>query len=53
MIIGSINIRWGSSILKRRRISSKIRKDNIDIFVIQETKIINMEDFIAKRFWKN
>lgn len=51
MIIGSQNIKGGGSKLKRRRICSIIWKGKADIFLIQETKISNMEDFIARSFW--
>ncbi|XP_058741529.1 uncharacterized protein LOC131613909 [Vicia villosa] len=53
MIIGSLNIRGGGNVLKRRRIKSLILKGNVDVFMIQETKITNFQDFVAKRFWKN
>lgn len=52
MIIGSFNIRGGVSTLKRRRISSIIVKEKADIFLIQETKVSNMTDLVAKSFWR-
>ncbi|XP_058786229.1 uncharacterized protein LOC131660883 [Vicia villosa] len=51
MIIGSFNIRGGGNALKRRRISSLVIKSKADIFFIQETKLTNMHDFVAKIFW--
>ncbi|XP_058783264.1 uncharacterized protein LOC131657935 [Vicia villosa] len=53
MIIGSLNIRGGMNGLKRRRISSLIKKGNADIFLIQETKITSMDDEMAKSFWRD
>ncbi|XP_058775485.1 uncharacterized protein LOC131649744 [Vicia villosa] len=53
MIIGSLNIRGGCSVLKRGRISNIIKKGLADIFLIQETKVVDMKDDIAKSFWKN
>lgn len=38
MIIGSFNIIVGWNALKRRRICDIIKKDEADIFMIQETK---------------
>ncbi|XP_058775200.1 uncharacterized protein LOC131649456 [Vicia villosa] len=52
MIIGSLNVRGGGSLVKRRRISSIISRGMDDIFVIQETKICRMEEAIAKSFWR-
>ncbi|XP_058775034.1 uncharacterized protein LOC131649281 [Vicia villosa] len=52
MIIGSLNVRGGGSLLKRRRISSIITRGKADIFVIQETKISSMEEVMAKSFWR-
>ncbi|XP_058741846.1 uncharacterized protein LOC131614250 [Vicia villosa] len=52
MIIGSLNVRGGGSLLKRRRINSIINKGKADIFVIQETKVMLMEESIAKSFWR-
>ncbi|XP_058775098.1 uncharacterized protein LOC131649352 [Vicia villosa] len=51
MIIGSFNIRGGSSALKRRRVNSIIKKGNADIFLIQETKLSNMKEAVAHSFW--
>src|SRR4051812_18423957 len=51
MIIGSLNIRGGANALKRRRIGALIKKGNADVFLIQETKIVNMEGDLAKSFW--
>lgn len=50
MIIGSLNIIGGGNALKRRRISALIRKSNAKVFMIQETKISNLHDFVAKKF---
>ncbi|CAI8593121.1 unnamed protein product [Vicia faba] len=53
MIIDSFNIRGGGNTLKRRKISSLIKKGNVEIFLIQETKISNLQDYIARSFWSN
>ncbi|XP_058767474.1 uncharacterized protein LOC131641186 [Vicia villosa] len=53
MIIVSFNIRGGGNALKRRRISSILKKGDADIVLIQETKLTNMEDFVAKSMWSN
>ncbi|XP_058783058.1 uncharacterized protein LOC131657708 [Vicia villosa] len=53
MIVGSLNIRGGCSILKRRRISNIIKKGLADVFLIQETKVVDMKDDIANSLWKN
>ncbi|XP_058741821.1 uncharacterized protein LOC131614218 [Vicia villosa] len=51
MIIGTLNIRGGGNALKRRRINSLILKSKADVFLIQETKIRELQDFVAKSFW--
>ncbi|XP_058787450.1 uncharacterized protein LOC131661827 [Vicia villosa] len=51
MIIGSLNIRGGGNALKRRRINSLIFKGNADVFMLQETKLVDIQDFVAKSFW--
>lgn len=53
MIIGSFNIRGGGNVLKRRRIKSLILKCNTEGFMVQEKKITNLKDFVAKSFWNN
>ncbi|XP_058725573.1 uncharacterized protein LOC131596854 [Vicia villosa] len=53
MIIGSLNIRGGANALKRRRISSLINKGNTDIFLLQETKISNLNEDYANSFWRH
>ncbi|XP_058741918.1 uncharacterized protein LOC131614336 [Vicia villosa] len=53
MIIGSLNIRGGMNVLKRRRISSLIKRGNANIFLLQETKIVSMDDVTAKSFWRD
>lgn len=53
MIIGSLNIIVGGNVLKRRRIKSLIVKGNANVFMIQGTKITNLQDFVAKSFWNN
>ncbi|XP_058768728.1 uncharacterized protein LOC131642504 [Vicia villosa] len=45
-----MNIRGGGISLKRRRVSSIIKKGKVDILMIQETKIKYFKDFIAKSF---
>lgn len=52
MIIGSFNIRGGVSALKRSRISSIISKGKADVFLIQETKVVNMSEKVASSFWR-
>ncbi|XP_058742118.1 uncharacterized protein LOC131614567 [Vicia villosa] len=52
MIIGSLNIRGGGNVLKRR-LKSLMYKGNADVFMFQETKISNLQDFVAKSFWNN
>lgn len=39
--------------LKRRRIRSIIFKGKADIFLIQETKVVSMNEIIANGFWKS
>ncbi|XP_058756965.1 uncharacterized protein LOC131630196 [Vicia villosa] len=51
MIIGTLNIRGGGNALKRKRINSLISKSKADVFLIQETKIRELQDFVAKSFW--
>lgn len=53
MIIGSLNIRGGGNVIERRRISSLILKNNADIFMIQETKLPILQEFVVKSFWSN
>ncbi|XP_058730971.1 uncharacterized protein LOC131602770 [Vicia villosa] len=53
MIIGSLNIRGGANALKRRPISALIEKGNADICLLQETKITNMNETLAKSFWRH
>lgn len=43
----------GVSALKRSRISTTIMKGKADIFLIQETKVSNMSDSVAKSFWRS
>lgn len=51
MIIRSLNIIGGANYLKRKRISSIIKKAKADVFLIQETKITSMAEGTAKSFW--
>src|SRR3954470_15631087 len=53
MIIGTLNIRGGVNALKRRRVNSLINKGQADIFLLQETKISNMNEVWAKSFWSS
>lgn len=48
MIIGTFNIRGGANTLKKRRISSLIKNGRADVFFIQETKLVDMQDFCLK-----
>ncbi|XP_058765777.1 uncharacterized protein LOC131639291 [Vicia villosa] len=51
MIIGSLNIRGGGNALKRRRISNIIKKGEADIFLIQESKLTDLNEALARSFW--
>src|SRR4051812_1247954 len=51
MIVGSLNIRGGGNLIKRRRISSIIAKGKADIFMIQESKLEVVDSKIVKSFW--
>ncbi|XP_058775955.1 uncharacterized protein LOC131650251 [Vicia villosa] len=51
MIIVSFNIRGGGNALKRRRISTILKKGDADIVLIQETKLSNTEEFMVKGMW--
>src|SRR3954471_10572923 len=52
MLVGTLNIRGGGNALKRKRISALISKCKADIFLIQETKLVNMHEWVAKSFWR-
>lgn len=51
MIIGLLNIRWGSSRAKQRRISVEILEGKANIFLIQETKLNRVDFVIFSSFW--
>lgn len=53
MIIGSFNVRRGGNTLKIRRISDIIKKGEANIFLIQETKLTNLNELLAKSLWSN
>ncbi|XP_058750420.1 uncharacterized protein LOC131623430 [Vicia villosa] len=47
----SYNIRGGGSLLKRKRVSFLIKSFNIDVCLIQETKVADFSEPLAKSFW--
>src|SRR3954468_10495952 len=47
----SYNIRGGGALSKRKRVSFLIQSFNIDICLLQETKIPCFSDIFAKNFW--
>ncbi|CAK8534099.1 unnamed protein product [Lathyrus sativus] len=49
----SFNVRGCCSSIKRRRLTQIIQRGNADIFLIQETKVIKMEDGIVFSMWRN
>ncbi|XP_058766319.1 uncharacterized protein LOC131639895 [Vicia villosa] len=51
MIIETFNIRGGGSYIKRKRISGIIRKGQEDVFLLQETKLEDVPELVAKIFW--
>ncbi|XP_058784882.1 uncharacterized protein LOC131659750 [Vicia villosa] len=51
MIIGSLNIRRGGSLLKRKRISKIIKEGNAEIFLIQESKLNKVDHNLVKLLW--
>lgn len=53
MIVGSLHIRGGGSKVKRKSISQIIAKGNIDIFLIQESKLALVDLVIASSLWNN
>lgn len=53
MTIGSINIRGMGEGVKRRKIRSLIRENNLDIIAIQETKWEIVDDRLCKYLWGN
>lgn len=46
MIIGSLNIRGGGNTLKRRRVSSLIKKGGTDGFLLQEKSCLKLKGFM-------
>lgn len=53
MIIGTLNIREGGSLVKRKRVSSIISKGKADIFFIQESKLKKVNEDMAMSFWRS
>lgn len=51
MIIGTLNIRGGCSKIKRKRISRIIKKWQANIFMLLETKMVEILELIANSFW--
>lgn len=51
MIIGTLNIRGRGIKIKRKRISCIIRKGQADIFLMQETKMVEISELISNSFW--
>lgn len=52
MIIGSLNIRGGGSLLKRNCINKIIKAGNADVFLLQETKLEVIESSIVGNLWQ-
>lgn len=53
MIIGTLNIRGGGNISKRKRINNIISTGKAEIFFIQESKLRVLKSSIMKSFWRN
>ncbi|XP_058775210.1 uncharacterized protein LOC131649465 [Vicia villosa] len=51
MIIFSLNLRGGGSRAKRKRVGYHIRKGDVDICFIQETKLSGIEFSVVKEMW--
>ncbi|XP_058741814.1 uncharacterized protein LOC131614210 [Vicia villosa] len=51
MIIGTLNIRGGGSLIKRKRVNNIICKGRADFFMIQETKLEDISETLAESFW--
>lgn len=51
MIIDSFNIKGARSRLKIKCISKIINDGNADIFLIQETKLSDIDLVVSRRFW--
>lgn len=49
----SFNIRGGGSKIKRKRVSQILIKGKADIFLIQESKLVNMDSNIINSLWSN
>ncbi|CAK8569521.1 unnamed protein product [Lathyrus sativus] len=53
MIIRSLDIREGDSLVKRKRINQIIHRGWVDIFMIQESKLVVVDACIIRSFWNN